>query len=325
MPRDRRAFSSNKGGGVALALLAALVAQAAYGTTEGAAGPAGSVGDDAYLAARRAAVARIKTLDEAGGGYTEARTQLETRLLHDLEGTLRRVVGPVAVKGFWAPGHANLQTLSADVGAGALDAMSFQTRDQKTDLYVTTERVFLMWLKEHEVWFPDEPPLPQDAKDALHVASFYTQAISADAAISLYGSPPVAPPGDATLAIAQLDGASQDQPAPRPDQLTVSVMRRGKVLMIVTPLNTAFSPIPACDALRATYETQREALSGAAEKKRKAAAADTVDEASMDALTHLEAEAAAATLRCFATHAKDQPAFAAAGAQAQALVDLMSR
>ena len=72
MPRDRRAFSSIKGGGVALALLAALVAQAAYGTTEGAAGPAGSVGDDAYLAARRAAVSRIKTLDEAGGGYTEA-------------------------------------------------------------------------------------------------------------------------------------------------------------------------------------------------------------------------------------------------------------
>ena len=47
---------------------------------------------------------------------------------------------------------------------------------------VTTEGLFKIWLREHRKWWRDNN-VPQDPAKALRHTSFYTQAMSTDAAV----------------------------------------------------------------------------------------------------------------------------------------------
>src|SRR5689334_22445889 len=93
--------------------------------------------EDAYIAARDAAIAKIKAL-EAKSVETSDKAQELARA--DLEKRLQEIVGDLDVEGFQHKGALNLESLSRnDVGFGMLDGLRFIAGDSGPQIVVTTD------------------------------------------------------------------------------------------------------------------------------------------------------------------------------------------
>src|SRR6266853_3688207 len=106
--------------------------------------------DETYFAARDGYGAKFTAIGEAGNIEEEA-VEDHQRARDELGRLLRPIVGPVAIKGFLAPGRTNIDTFfKGDEGFGLLDGLLFSSADDKTHVVVTTDALLDHWLKEHK-------------------------------------------------------------------------------------------------------------------------------------------------------------------------------
>jgi hypothetical protein len=157
--------------------------------------------------------------------------------------------------------------------------------------------------------------VPKDAGAALTMDTFYTFAISADAAVDRYAELPVAKPATAKSVFAMLAAVSQDDSPTTPRELIVSVVNETRLFVATAPVAAKITPIAAC----------QEIWKGAEEKEE---AAHTVyrnsnlqDEAALARATQLREDGLAAFHRCYAERARNQPFFGAVVRQAQELLE----
>ena len=275
---------------------------------------------ESYLAARDGYITKFTAIDENGKFNDRTRRDLQ-RSLQDLEKQLRGIIGPVAIKGFSTNGKINLETLvRSDVGFGGLDALVYTSqggaKENKSQAFVTTNALLDQWLKEHrDNWVVAKSEVPKNARAALASETFYTFAISADAAVAKYAELPIATPAKAGFAFAMLAARSQDDAPIPPNEIILSVLHDARMFVATAPVAAKITPIPAC----------QEIWKGAEEKEEAAHAvyrdSNLQDEAALDRSTRLREEGIAAFHRCYAERAQSQPFFAALVRQAQGLLE----
>jgi hypothetical protein len=275
---------------------------------------------ESYIAARDGYIAKFAAIEDSG--KFNDRTQRDVqRALQDLEKQLRGIIGPVAIKGFSANGKINLDTLvRSDVGFGGLDALVYTSqggsKETKSQAYATTSALFDRWLKEHaDNWVIAKSEVPKDASAALASETFYTFAISADAAVAKYAELPLAKPAKARFAVAMLAARSQDDAPITPNEIIVSVLHESRVFLATAPVATKITAIPACQKAWDDAEAAAEAAHAAYRES------NLQDQNTLDLSTRLREEGVAAFHRCYAERAKGQPFFGALVRQAQGLLE----
>ncbi len=114
--------------------------------------------EEAYIAARDAAIAKIKTAAAAEkrgpmDNYGAQILAMDEQARTGLEQQMRAIVGPVAIQDMDDQGALNLDTLiEGDEGFGLLDGMVYGKVDAKTRVIVTTDEMFQLWLHQHKNW-----------------------------------------------------------------------------------------------------------------------------------------------------------------------------
>ncbi len=188
-----------------------------------------------------------------------------------------------------------LETLfDSDIGFGMLDGLVYGADDSDASVLVTTEGLADAWLVGHRDWW-DSPTIPDNIRDALKVNAFYTQAISADAAVARFAEMPVTPPAGADFAYAILDMRSQDYAIGVPDEMIVAVVGGGRVFLANAPVTAPVHAIPACDTIWQDYSARGEAA---------LQQSDGEDDGQSDDFDQIYAEGEAAFQDCFAEQAK---------------------
>jgi hypothetical protein len=267
--------------------------------------------EDAYFAAREAAVARVKAAADAKKSE-EAVQKLDDEGREGLLRQLSELVGPQKPKGY-DKGELAPNSLEPDSpGSGQLDAIIYAKGEDDPSVSVTTEGVADHWVSairadpEHK-----DVKLPATLPEAMKTANFYTLAIGGEAAFALYA--PVPATGDA---VALLGAFAQDVgPAP-PSMLVVSV-RRGGLLYVIQARPATEPKVPtACEAVWKTFERKAEAAQKAYQ------ASGEKDQAQLDAAQQSETEGDEAWRQCFSKEIKPEDA-AALGRQADDLLKLL--
>jgi hypothetical protein len=267
-----------------------------------------------YLAARDAHIRKLTALSKPNADNDRVMKAHE-RAVAELEKQLKPLIGPSvpALPGLPAEGKINNDTLlKGDQGFGLLDGLAYVSEDYKTVAVVTTESLFKIWLREHRKWWRDNN-VPEDPAKALRHVSFYTQAISTDAAVSKYAELPIKKPAAASLAFAMLGARAQDVGPQDPDEVTVAVLQGGKLYVVRVAAAARIGPFPPCQALwddamkksQEEYE-RRQANPNAKERRRRMS---------------IEDEGDAAFRRCFAERAPREKGFADLVRQAQEIVE----
>jgi hypothetical protein len=305
----------------ALLVISFVVAEAASqeaasqeAASQEAASPKAASPEDNYYASRDAYIAKFATTS-ASGNIDDDILRQQAQALDQLGKLLRPIIGTVAIKGFPAKVRSNLDSLfKGDFGFGRLDGLLYSSADDKTQITVTTEALFQRWLREHKDWWL-AANVPQDVNAALKSESFYTQALTADAAVFKYVELPVAKPARAKFAFAMLIARAQALGPHRPDELIVATMQGGRVFLVSAQTNPKIIPMPLCQKI--WQQSERKAV--AAETAR--VASERKDDPHADQRDQIEEQGDAAYRECFAQQARRQEFFFLLISQAQALVD----
>src|SRR5581483_1674870 len=200
-----------------------------------------------YLSARDKYIAQIKRLENAKTSDS-ALQAAEDKATADLTKRLRDVIGPVSVKGFPAEGKLSLITLfEDDEGFGMLDGLAYGEGEE--GLVVTTRPLLKDWLDGKAKAEDEEGRLPADAEAAARLESFYTFAISSDAAFSKNADIPVTKPAGADFAVAALGEFQQDIGHENVDQIVATVIKGDRVLVASVQRKAPIAKIPACDSI----------------------------------------------------------------------------
>jgi hypothetical protein len=299
--------------GLIIAILAALLAT-------GITFPASAVTpEDAYIAARDTAIAKIKTAADAEkrgpmDGYGDKILAAEAQAQAELEKQMRAIIGPVVIAGMAEEAKLNLDSLTeGDEGFGILDGMVYGGLDAKTRVIVTTDSLFRHWLKQHQEWWgKDSNDIPQEPSAAVKENNFYTQAVLTDSAILRFADLPIRKPAGAAFAYAMLASRTQDDVPHKADEIFVAVAQGEKVFLAYTKEFGAVGPIAVCDAVR--NDLVKKSLAAAEEE-------GLDDKARSAKSDDLSGKSDSEFLRCFADKASQQNSFAAAARAAQALMD----
>ncbi len=263
--------------------------------------------EDAYIAARDAAIAKVKAATDAEpknptGGDEDKVIALDNQELAGLEKQMRTIIGPLAIKGLDGKSAINLDTLNdGDEGFGLLDGMVYGGVDAKTRVIVTTDSLLRHWLQQHKSWAGNE--LPQDPSAAVKDQDFYSQAVLTDAAIVRFADITIRKPPGAVFAYAMLAARTQSDIPAKANEIFIALAQGGHVFIANTTEFGAVGPIPACETIRNGLAKQ---------------AAAAADQKQSDVLS---AKSEAEFLRCFAEKARQQSGFAAATKAAQARID----
>jgi len=264
--------------------------------------------EQAYLAARDAAIAKLKT----DGEVSDAMMKQEKAARADLAKRLAKIIGPVAIKGLAAKGTANLDTLfEGDVGFGMLDGLRYATSDGKQAVVVTTTGLLDAWVAGR----PQDSKLPASATEALKAETAYTQAISSDAAVSRYAEIPITKPAGASFAYAMLTATSQDVGPPAPTDIIVALIAGDRAYIVSANATAKITAIGACEAIAKELSAQADVA------YQKYTASELKDEAAFNESTRLRESADTEYRRCYGEKASSEPFFAGVLKQAQALVD----
>lgn len=272
--------------------------------------------EDAYIAARDAAIAKVKAAADAEpknptGGDDDKALALNNRELASLEKQIRVIVGPVSIKGLDGKSAINLDTLFPDdEDFGLLDGMVYGAVDAPTRVIVTTDGLFRHWLQEHKDWWgKNSPPLPQEPGAVVRDNDFYTQAVMTDSAIVRFADLPISRPANAAFAYAMLASRTQDDIPTKADEIFIALEQRGRLFIASTKDFRVVGPIPACEAIRNDFA------------KKAADAAKSNDPAAQDKTDALSARSDAEFLQCFAAKAPQQAAYRGAVTATQTLID----
>lgn len=202
--------------------------------------------EDAYIAARDAAIAKIKALEAKKADA--AADKAHKAATADLEERLRAIIGDIDIAGFPKKGVINLDSLTdSEVGFGMLDALRFTKGDEGPQAIVTTDSLLEKWLRGAEWWKKARKTAP-DIRVVFADDAFYSEAIGADAAFSKLAELHIRKPDGATFAIALLGGCAQDV-GPNPAQeIVVAVQLSGKTFIVSRNVEKA-TTIPACETI----------------------------------------------------------------------------
>ncbi len=264
--------------------------------------------EDRYIATRDAAIQKLSPLYDAGA-LNDAATTAEAAAFADLLAQMNAILKEPARKGF-GPARLNIDTFyKGDEGFGTLDGLRFDAEfgrngekagangadgkyvEPKAHIIVTTPTLFERWLLAHKDWWDKGARnVPQRIGSALKDASFYTQAISSDAAVINFSSLPIAKPDSATFSYGILAGRTQSDIPDAGDQVFVSALADGKVYVAYGSIDPVVK-VSECSAIRADYNKR-----------------------------DLRQQSEDAFMRCFTRRAPQQPSFAEATRQAQALL-----
>ena len=267
-----------------------------------------------YIAARDAYIAKFKRADKAGK-YDDNVGKEEEVARADLAKQLLAIIGPVEIGGVPNTGKLSVDTLLySDVGFGGLDGLVYGNDDDKVHVVVTTETLLTRWLTAHRNWWKNDN-VPQDAAGAFRSMSFYTQGVSADAAVIQYAELPVAKNAKAKAVFAMLNARTQDGSPDVPDEIFVSAVQGGLAFVGFAATEAKVGPIPVCEAVRADLVKQSEKMFEAYQKS------NLKDKKAFDKSTVLREEGDNAFRKCFSTAAPKEPAFAAVVKQAQSLYE----
>ena len=270
--------------------------------------------DDDYIAARDKAVAALTAAEKAGVNPDDLYKRDETALA-ELQKRMAALLGPLTFKGLNAPPSFSPGTLlDGQMESGEPDGLRFSDADFTTRLLVSPEPVFTSWLAARAREENAPPALASGIKGAMATDIFYTDAISSDAAFTLYAPLPVAAVDGETV-YAALGLFSQDVTANQvPDSIVITRIANGRVIIGATEAKVAIKAVPACDQVWKTYAAKAKTLRAAAQKSKKE------DDPRWDDASRAEDEGSAAYRACFAKEAKSQPFFAGAVARAEALL-----
>jgi len=292
---------------VCAAILTAVLATAA----------SAAVPEEGYLAARDSYIAKFNPAGDAGT-VSDAVVKDEERARADLAAKLRATIGPLNIKGYAGEGSLTIESLfKGDLGFGALDGLAF-TAQPDANLVVTTRGLFERWVRDHKDWWGSAlGNIPQDPVAAVKTEAFYTQAISADAAVSSFGELPVTKPAD-TVAFAMLAIRRQDIGPAAPEEMMVSVVDGSRLYVVSAPIAATVPLMPACEAL--WNEAQSKAskvLDAYADSGRK-------DEKLFDEYNRVQEQGDAAMRQCFAERVRSDAAYGKLVKQAQDIVDQLT-
>jgi hypothetical protein len=220
----------------------------------------------------------------------------------NLEAELRRVMGPVPPpKGFSGAGTFSPEALCCGLGEGLLDGLLFRT--DSGSVVITTEGLLRLWLNEHKNWWKDDP-LSTDPQAALQSSAFYTQAISADAAVTIFAPLPIQTPPGASLAVAGL--ATQcNGSCSLPQYIATAVVKGGRVYVALVDaalpaLTQGAAPPSACDAVWKDFYDRYKAAYAAYEAAKETSKAYEL----LEAASRIETEGGAAVDKCWKDRAR---------------------
>jgi hypothetical protein len=303
---------------VAPVLLAAVISSASAATPE-----------DRYIAARDAAIAKISKLYD--GKKDDEVEKVEKAADADLLAQMKVILAEPDRKGF-GPARLNLDAYSqGDEGFGLLDGLRFDSLvgengekagengadgkyvEPKAHIIVTTQTLFERWLRGHKDWWGKKTKnVPQQMGAAFKDEAFYTQAIPTDAAVVSFNELPIAKPASATSASALLGGRTQDSAPDAADEVFVAAVADGRVYVAFSSIKPKVH-IPACLAIRADYNKMADKAADDLSSKR-------IDKKAYDKLGDFRQQGEDAYKKCFTQRAPQQPTFAEATKQAQALL-----
>ena len=286
--------------------------------------------EDKYIATRDAAIKKLSPLYDAGA-LNDAATKAEVAAFADLQVQMSAILHETARKGF-GPAKLNIETFyKGDEGFGTLDGLRFDAElgtsgekaggngadgkyvEPKAHIIVTTQSLFERWLHVHKDWWDkDLKNVPQQIGSALKDESFYTQAISSGAAVINFNLLPMAKPATATFVSGILAGRTQSEVPDAADEVFVSALADGKVYIAYGSIDPEVK-IPECIAIRAGYNKRSEQAEDDFRFKK-------IDKKTYDRLGNLRQQGEDAFRRCFTRRAPQQPSFAEATRQAQALL-----
>ncbi len=275
--------------------------------------------EENYLAARDAYIAKFNPSKEPSP-VSDAMAKEEERARADLTKQLRTIIGPLNVNGYAGDGEFAIDSLfRGDIGFGTLDGLSFSAA-KDANLVVTTRGLFERWVRDHKEWWnASVANVPQDPIAALKTEAFYTQAISADAAVVRFAEFPVSKPANADAAYAMLVMRRQDIGPGSPDEVLVGVLSGGRLYIGSVPAGSEIKLMPACEKLwdDALAESNKllEAYSASGNK----------DEKLFDEYSRMQEQGDAAMRQCFAERVKVDAAFVRLTKQAQGIVDLLAK
>jgi len=213
--------------------------------------------EEDYIAARDAAIAKIKKL-EAKNPDADV-SKIDQKSLSDLEKRLQAIIGDLAVKPYPAKGKIGFDTLSEnEVGGGGVDGLRFIKGDDGPQVYVTTDGLTTKWLAKED-WWKEKRKAPPEIDEALADEDFITAAVGEDAAFSKTAALPITKPEGATFAYALLGGWAQDI-GPNPNQDIVVAIRKDGKIYITEEQAKRFKPVAACDAVWKDSEKKADAI-----------------------------------------------------------------
>ena len=241
------------------------------------------------------------------------------------------ILGEPDRKGF-GPARLNIETFyKGDEGFGTLDGLRFDSElgangekagqngadgkyvEPGAHIIVTTQTLFERWLRAHKDWWDkDIKNVPQQIGAALRSESFYTQAIQTDSAVINFNSLPIAKPASATFAYGFLAGRTQSDIPNAADEVFVSALANGKVYIAYGSIAPKVE-VASCLAIRAGYNKKAEDADNKFRSKE-------IDRKAYDKLGDFRQQGEDAYKRCFIQRAPQQPSFAEAIKQAQALL-----
>jgi hypothetical protein len=285
--------------------------------------------EDRYIVSRDAAIERLQPIFDAGNA-DDAANKAEDAVRADLQAQMMAILGERTYPGFGAA-RLNLDTLyKSDQGYGMLDGLRFDAEVGKTGekagqngadgkyveprahLIVTTPTLFTRWLHAHKDWWDKGiKNVPQQIGAALKNESFYTQAISTDAAVVNFNRLPIAEPAEAAFVHGILAGRTQSDIPDAADEVFVSAVTGDRVYIAYGSIDRKVE-IAACVAIRTSYN--KRAAQGDDDFRFK-----KIDRKAYDKLGDLRQKGEDAYLRCFTQRAPRQP-FVEATRQAQALL-----
>ena len=274
--------------------------------------------EDEYLKARNGYIARFDP-GEKEVDFKKIEAPVK-RALADLQTKLRKIVGKPEIKGATGEGTLNVASLTkGDIDFGALDALVFKL-DAKTQAYVTTTGLLAAWLKEHSDWWGKETPnVPQEMSAALKFDGFYTQAISIDAAVVTFAELAIKAPEGADFVRAMLDRRQQDDGPGAPDEIIVSLVRKGRVVIVSAPAMPKPPVIPACEQVWKDYLKKSDAA------QERYQASGLKDEAASKQAETLRSDGDKAFRACYGEKIKAMPVYAKLVERAQQLAGAVAR
>jgi hypothetical protein len=282
-----------------------------------------------YVAARDAAIAKISKLYD--DKKPDDALKAETAAGADLLTLLGPIVAESGREGFGSA-KLNLDAFArGDQGFGLLDGLRFdalvgengektgangpdgQFVYPKAHIVITTQTLFERWLRAQKDWWGNKVRnVPQQMGAAFKDESFYTQAISTDAAVVNFGELPIAKPASASFAFAMLAARTQDAIPDAADEVFASALANGKVYVAYGKIRPKVQ-VPACLAIKAGYDKKAEKAADDLQSNR-------IDRKAYDKLGDLRQQGEVAYKRCFTQRAPQQASFAEATRQAEALL-----